>query len=92
MKVITQKYGEIFIRWEYDKSKDPVTTKAILEKKIENGKETIREVVVKRRYSEKYDKIKGREISLTKLIKESFDRHMNLEDRIAVRTAYKERK
>jgi hypothetical protein len=75
MKVTTNKYGEIRIRWQYNLTNgDRDVTKAFLEQKV-NPKEDavlIKEVSVMRKPSEKYDKEKARAFALGKLLKESF--------------------
>lgn len=93
MKIETNKYGLVSIRWEYDKGENPVKTKAFLERKVEGSKdkEIIKEVVVKRRYADKHDKQLARKYSLEKLVQQSFSRHTELEDRVKVWDAFKNR-
>ncbi len=73
MRVLTKKYGEVNVRWQYGLfNGDRDVTKAFLEKK-ENKKATvIKEISVVKNPKEKNDKISARYFSLAKLLQESF--------------------
>ena len=52
MRVTTAKYGDVYIRWQYDDKMNPSITKAFLERKIgEKNKEVIKEVTDDSRYT-----------------------------------------
>ena len=73
MKVLTKKYGEVNIRWQYGLfNGDRDITKAFLEKKEGKDSVVIKEVSVVRNPTEKNDKISARYFSLSKLLQESF--------------------
>lgn len=91
MKFTTNKYGDVSVRWQYENADNPVWTKAFLEQGEGKDKVTIREVTIKRRYAEKHDKELARKFSLEKLVKSSFDRRNDLQDRLTVWDAYKKR-
>jgi len=93
MKLITKKFGEIRIRWQYNITDgDRDITKAFLEQKTGEKEITVlREVSVKRKPSEKYNKELARVFALTKLVKESFERGTALDDRKAIWEAYRTR-
>jgi len=91
MKTITKKYGEVSVRWRYDKGDNPVVTKAFLETGTGNNKEIVKEVQIKRRYADVHNKEQARKFSLEKLVKESFSRHADFEDRVKIWEAYKNR-
>lgn len=94
MKILTNTYGEIRIRWQYNITNgDRDVTKAFLEKKVGEKKdiELIKEVSVIRRPTEKYSKEKARFFALTKLVKESFDRGQAFEDRKNIWNTYRTR-
>ena len=84
MKVVTNKYGDIHIRWQYDNKQNPLVTKAILEK----NREIIKEVSVKRHYKDINNKDLARKFSLDKLLKEEFSGHENLGDRKEIWDTY----
>lgn len=91
MKLTTSKYGNISIRWQYDQRDNPVVTKAFLEKGEGKEKVTLKEIAIKRRYSEVHNKELARKFSLEKLVKHCFDRQTDFEDRVAIWDAYKNR-
>lgn len=73
MKVLTKKYGEVNIRWQYGLfNGDRDITKAFLEKKEGKDAVVIKEVSVIRNPTEKNNKISARYFSLYKLLQESF--------------------
>lgn len=93
MKITTNKYGEVSIRWEYNLTNgDRDVTKAYLEKRVEKDKEVIKEVSVMRRPNEPYDKNKAKEFALGKLVRESFLRADELGDRKEVWSVYNQAK
>ena len=92
MKVETVKYGEVNIRWQYDKKDNPIVTKAFLEQSTGTEKTVLKEIAVKRRYSDIHNKDLARKFSLEKLIKESFSRNDDFGDRKEIWEAYKNRK
>lgn len=94
MKVTTNTYGEVRIRWQYNITNgDRDVTKAFLERKTEAKKnaEVIKEVSVVRRPTEKYNKEKARFFALTKLVRENFDRREAFNDRKTIWDAYRTR-
>lgn len=96
MKVVTSKYGDVFIRWQYTRSQDitspdtPVITKAFLERKIgEKEKEVIKEVSVKKHPKETNNKQLARRYALLALVQNSFTREgQDLLDRKNIWAAY----
>ena len=92
MKIVTNKYGKVFIRWQYNITDgDRDITKAFLEKHSEDNKEkeVIKEISVYRHPKEKYDKLVAREFALAKLVRESFTRKdSDLIDRALVWNTY----
>lgn len=91
MKITTNKYGEIIIRWQYDRGDNPVETKAFLEKGMGKEKAILKEISIKRRYADKHNKELARKFSLEKLVKHCFDRVVDFEDRLTVWNIYKNR-
>lgn len=95
MKVTTNRYGEVRIRWQYNMTDgDRDITKAFLEKKLIDKKdsEILVEVSVKRKPSERYSKEKARYFALSKLIQTSFDRkNGGLKDRKEIWDAFNTR-
>lgn len=92
MKLRTEKYGEITVRWQYNIVNEELPeanfTKAFLEK----DKEVILEVSVKKHPKEKYNKELARKFALTKLVKEAFSRSGDLLDRKEVWNSYQHRR
>ena len=84
MRVTTNKYGNIHIRWQYDNRQNPLVTKAILEK----DKEIIKEVSIKRHHKDISNKDLARKFSLDKLLKEEFSGHENFLDRREIWDTY----
>jgi len=91
MKLTTNKYGEISIRWQYERGDNPVVTKAFLEQGSEPEKKVLKEVTIKRRYADKPNKELARKFSLEKLVKESFSRQADFNDRLNIWKSYKNR-
>lgn len=91
MKVTTNKYGNVVIRWQYGITNgDRDVTKAFLEKKVGKESEILREVSVVRNPKEHNDKLVARKFALGKLIKESFSRDAeDLQDRKTVWETYR---
>lgn len=88
MKLTTQKYGEVTVRWQYNiKERKRDVTKAFLEK----DKKVLLEVSVKKHPVDKYDKESARKYALTKLVQEAFSRSEDLSDRKEVWNAYQHR-
>lgn len=78
MRVTTAKYGDVYIRWQYDDKMNPSITKAFLERKIgEKNKEVIKEVTVKKYHLDGPSKESARKFALDKLIRQCFSRKSN---------------
>jgi hypothetical protein len=106
MKVKTNKFGEVRIRWQYNLTDgDRDVTKVFLEQKIDKECVVLKEAKVVRNPKEKYDKEKARVFALQALVKESFSilkevdgktiytrSTQDLADRKIIWKTYKERK
>jgi len=90
MKVLTKKYGEVIIRWEYGLfNGDRDVTKAFLEKKEGKNSTVIKEISVVKNPKEKNDKISARYFSLSKLLQESFSKVITTEENGKPKKIYK---
>ncbi len=92
MKLLTKKYGNTSIRWQYNMTNgDRDVTKAYLEQQSGDNWEVVKEISVVRKPTEKNDKLKARYFALGKLIQESFTRNDgDLEDRKTIWNVFKE--
>lgn len=90
MRVLTKKYGEVNIRWQYGLfNGDRDVTKAFLEKKEGKNATILKEISVVKNPKEKNDKISARYFSLSKLLQESFSEIKTIEENGKSKIVYK---
>lgn len=103
MKVLTNKFGEVSVRWQYvrpdtnpklDKTiinKDNLTT-AFLEQGVGKDKKIIKQATVKKSPKDLDNKESARKFALRRLVEETFSRKEDLSDRSKIWEAYNTRK
>lgn len=91
MKITTKKYGDVFVRWQYNlKENGRDITKAFLEVKDGRNSMVLKEIFVQRKPSEKYVKQLAREFAFRRLLQESFSREgTDLQDRQSAWTTFR---